>query len=120
MGKLSRNKGARFEREVANALKDVFGPKTIRSSGQCFSGDTRADVDCPELWVECKVGKRPNIKGALEQAEEARDENGSDKICIAVCKWDREKPTITMRLEDFVEILKKAFPHYREEANRGD
>ena len=120
MGKAQREKGARFEREVANILKEVFGPRTIRSSGQCFSGDTRADVDCPELWVECKVGKRPNIKGALEQAEEARALSGSSKICIAVCKWDREKPTITMRLEDFVEILKKVFPHYREEADDGE
>ena len=73
-------------------------------------------MDCPELWVECKVGKRPNIKGALEQAEEARAQSGSPKICVAICKWDREKPTITMRLEDFVEVLKKAFPHYREGA----
>ena len=110
MGKAQREKGARFERFVANELKPVFGERTIRSSGQCFSGDTRADVDCPKLWVECKVGKRPNIKAGLEQAEEARAASGADKICVAVCKWDREKPTITMRLEDFVEIAKMAFP----------
>ena len=110
MGKAQREKGARVERYVANELKPVFGERTIRSSGQCFSGDTRADVDCPKLWVECKVGKRPNIKAALEQAEEARAASGSDKTCVAVCKWDREKPTITMRLEDFVEIAKMAFP----------
>ena len=110
MGKRSRDKGARFEREVASALKAVFGPRPIRSSGQCFSGDTRADVDCPKLWVECKVGRRPNIKAALEQAEEASASAGSDKTCVAVCKWDREKPTATMRLDDFIEILKRAFP----------
>ena len=84
MGKYQREKGARFERDIANVLKQVFGPKTIRSSGQCFSGDTRADVDCPEIWVECKVGKRPNINAALEQAEEARSPKGSDKKCVAV------------------------------------
>jgi len=109
MSKLSRDKGARFERAVANLLKPVFGKNTTRSSGQCFSGDTRADVDCPELWVECKVGKRPNIKAALEQAEDAKASNGSDKKCVAVCKWDREAPTATMRLDDFIEILKLAF-----------
>ena len=47
MGKFSRDKGARFEREIANRLKEVFGSRVTRSSGQCFSGDTRADVDCP-------------------------------------------------------------------------
>jgi len=109
MGKYQRDKGARFEREIANVLKEVFGPKTIRSSGQCFSGDTRADVDCPKIWVECKVGKRPNIKAALEQAEEASSSNGSDKKCVAICNWDREAATATMRLTDFIEILKLAY-----------
>ena len=109
MGKYQRDKGARFEREIANVLKEVFGPKTIRSSGQCFSGDTRADVDCPNIWVECKVGKRPNIKAALEQAEEAKASSGSDKTCVAVCKWDRQLPTATLRLDDFIEILKLAY-----------
>ena len=105
MGKHSRDKGARFERYVANILKPVFGQNVTRSSGQCFKGDTRADVDCPTLWVECKVGKRPNIKAALEQAEEAARSSNSNKKCVAICKWDRESPIATMRLEDFIEML---------------
>jgi len=109
MGKHQREKGARFEREVANRLKPVFGPRTIRSSGQCFSGDTRADVDCPVLWVECKVGKRPNIKAALEQAEKARDSCESNKVPVAICKWDRHEPIASIRLNDFIELLKLAF-----------
>ena len=115
MGKQQRDKGARFEREVANILKPVFGPRTIRSSGQCFSGDTRADVDCPKLWVECKVGKRPNMKAALEQAEDAKKNNDSNKICVAVCKWDRDTPIASLRMADFIEILKLAYG----EANHG-
>ena len=109
MGKYQREKGARFEREVANVLKSVFGGRTTRSSGQCFSGDTRADVDCPEIWVECKVGARPNIKAALEQAEEAKASSGASKMCVAVCKWDRQPATATMRLEDFVKVLSLAY-----------
>ena len=108
MGKHQRDKGARFERYVANALKPVFGPNVTRSSGQCFKGDTRADVDCPTLWVECKVGKRPNIKAALEQAEEAANSSNSNKKCVAICKWDRESPIATMRLDNFIEILSRA------------
>jgi len=109
VGRAQREKGARFERKVANLLKPVFGDRTIRSSGQCFSGDTRADVDCPNLWVECKVGKRPNIKAALEQAEQAAKSSNSDKKCVAICQWDREPPTATMRLKDFIEILSLAY-----------
>ena len=114
MGKYSRDKGARFERAVAKGLRVVFGERTIRSSGQCFSGDTRADVDCPEIWVECKVGKTPNIKAALEQAEEARAGARSDKVPVAVCKWDREEPIASMRFEDFVNLLKLAYGGYED------
>ena len=109
MGKYSRDKGARFEREIANKLKEVFGPRTTRSSGQCFSGDTRADVDCPHIWVECKVGKRPNIKAALEQAEEAEANAQTGKVPVAVCKWDRQEPIVSVRLEYFIKLLKSAY-----------
>tara|TARA_R110002012_G_scaffold930_2_gene3910 strand:+ start:2150 stop:2542 length:393 start_codon:yes stop_codon:yes gene_type:complete len=116
MGKYSRDKGARFEREIANRLKEVFGPRTTRSSGQCFSGDLRADVDCPEIWVECKVGKRPNIKAALEQAEEAEAGAKTGKSPVAICKWDRQEPIASMRLDFFIELIKIA---YRGESDDG-
>jgi len=109
VGKYSRDKGARFEREVANKLKRVFGPRTTRSSGQCFSGDTRADVDCPKIWVECKVGKRPNIKAALEQAEAAEKIANTSKIPVAFCKWDREETIVSMRLENFLDLIEKVY-----------
>ena len=114
MGKYSRDKGARFEREIANRLKEVFGPRTTRSSGQCFKGDLRADVDCPEIWVECKVGKRPNIKAALDQAEEAEAGANTGKSPVAICKWDRQEPIVSMRLDYFMELIKIA---YRGESN---
>ena len=116
MGKYSRDKGARFEREIANRLKEVFGLRTTRSSGQCFSGDLRADVDCPKIWVECKVGKRPNIKAALEQAEEAEASARTGKSPVAICKWDRQEPIVSMRLDYFIEIIKVA---YRGEGDDG-
>ena len=109
MGKYQRDKGANFERYVANRLKEVFGPRTTRSSGQCFKGDLRADVDCPEIWVECKVGKRPNIKAALEQAEEAEAGAQTGKSPVAICKWDRQEPIASMRLDFFIELIKTAY-----------
>ena len=114
MGKYQRDKGANFERYVANRLKEVFGPRTTRSSGQCFKGDLRADVDCPKIWVECKVGKRPNIKAALEQAEEAEAGANTGKTPVAICKWDRQEPIVSMRLDYFMELIKIA---YRGESN---
>ena len=64
-------------------------------------------MDCPE--VECNVGARPNIKAALDQAEEAKASSGASKMCVAVCKWDRQPATATMRLDDFVKVLSLAY-----------
>ena len=97
------------KKQQTDALRLRWGERTVRSSGQCFSGDTRADVDCPKIWVECKVGQRPNIRAALKQAKEARDSSESSKLCVAVCKWDREDPIVTMSLTEFIEILLLAY-----------
>ena len=42
-GRFSRNKGARFERAIANKLKPIF-PKAVRGVGQTQSGANGSDV----------------------------------------------------------------------------
>ena len=103
MGKLSRNKGARFEREVAAAFRGAF-PEARRGFGQARSGGDVADVaGIPGFWVECKVGARPNPLAALRQAEG----NSNGEVAVAVCKVDRETATATLRLADFITLLDK-------------
>lgn len=93
MGKLSRDKGARFERDVAKALREVFGEdeKVVRGFQSRGGGKEQADVICPIVHPECKVGARPNIKAALEQAE---SDAQPQKIPVAVCRFDGERDAI--------------------------
>lgn len=105
MGKLSRDKGARFERDVAKALREVFGEdeKVVRGFQSRGGGKEQADVICPIVHPECKVGARPNLKAALEQAESDAQPN---KIPVAVCRWDGERDgVVAMRFSTWRGML---------------
>lgn len=116
MGKRSREKGARGELETKVAF-EAQGFRARRSLTQSRNkrGDenhkTESDVlleEVPELWVENKLMKVPSPMAALRQAEDdcraagGTAEGGAPLIPVAVCRADKERATITMRLSDFM------------------
>jgi hypothetical protein len=98
-----RRKGKEFERAVRSRLACVFGEALVKRGVQFEGGALAADVSAPRLWVECKAGKLTNPRKALRQA--ARDSNGQRVWPVAVCKDDGNKPVVTMRFEDWVDLL---------------
>jgi hypothetical protein len=105
MGALSRRKGHNWERAVAKRFREVF--PDARRGTQTRQGYEAPDVETPVFWIEAKVGRRTNPKAALAQALEAMSNNPEAKglIPIAVCKDDRCEPTVTLGLEDFLELV---------------
>jgi len=71
---------------------------------QYRDGSECPDVIVPWFWVEAKVGKRPNIPKAMEQADKARGSH-SDLWVLAVTKRDRERPIASMYLDEFMDLL---------------
>jgi len=112
MGARSRRKGAAWEREIAIRLNDarIPGWDTRRGLGQTRSGAEVCDVEGSPFWIECKCGRRPNIYAALAQAEEARDERAP----VVVARKNSagggapSVDTVTMRLEDWIDLVKRA------------
>lgn len=108
MGKRSRTKGRRFEQNTARALRPLY-PNAKRGLAQTrFGAGEAPDVDgCPPWWIECKHGKKPNLRAALSQAMTAMAEAGreQDQWPIAVCKDDRKEPIVVMRWADFLELV---------------
>ncbi len=99
----SRQKGARFEREVARILNDA-GWEARR--GQQFSGSPDSpDVVAPDFpWqIEAKAVQRLNLYSAFTQA--IRDAKGSDKMPAVVHKKNHSEPLITMRFHDLLDFL---------------
>lgn len=110
MGKLSRNKGAEFERRVAKVLKQIW-PEARRGVGQYQSSGNGADVEGTDYWVECKKGARPNIQGAFKQALAAKD----DRPVLVVSMKDRDRPLYTMDEETFLKLVKRVAQNDRSE-----
>ena len=103
MGKMSREKGKRAERELANILKD-YGYDTRR--GVQYNGaDGSADVvGLPGIHIESKHVERLNIYDAMAQAiSDARE----GEIPAVFHRKNNDYWKVTMKLEDFMKIYKE-------------
>lgn len=104
MSRSQRDKGARWEREVAALFAAAMPGAEVKRGLQARGGSEVADVACPLYHVECKVGALPNPRAALAQA--LRD-CPQGKTAVAVIKDDRRTPFVVLRLEDFLDIVRE-------------
>ncbi len=102
-GRASRNKGAAFERRVAEIFREIY--PEARRGYQRRSGSDEPDVAGTPWWIECKVGKAtPQVYRAWWQAMEATD----GRACMVVSKQDRTEILVTLQLVDLVALLERA------------
>ncbi len=102
MGAMQRRKGARFEREVANAFAILF-PEAKRGIGQARDSGEVADVSGTPFWPECKRGAGSTVDAALAQAL-ASKKVGSGPA-LAIVRRNGKRATASMYLEDFLFLL---------------
>jgi Holliday junction resolvase len=100
-GKYSRNKGARFEREVVNFLKsEGMRANRVPLSGamEGFKGDVlvQTRVDQPLMHFECK-----SLANGFKFVYESLGDN--DALCI---RADRQEPLIVLKLSKWTEQFK--------------
>ena len=103
MGRASRDKGKKGERELAALLRE-YGYDSRR--GVQYNGaDGSADVlGLDGVHIECKRVERLNIYDAMEQAiGDARE----GEIPAVFHRRNRDYWKVTLRLEDFMEIYQK-------------
>ena len=100
----SREKGKRFERELASLLRE-HGYQDARRSVQYCGANGDADlVGLPHIHIEAKAVERLNIYDAMAQAKrDARD----GEIPAVFHKKNRCKVLVTMELEDWIEIYRE-------------
>lgn len=103
MGKPSREKGKRGEREVAKILRE-YGYDTRRGVQYHGGPDSPDVIGLPGIHVEVKRVEKLNLKAAYSQS---RDDAGED-IPIVVHRKSREPWMVTLSLEDFLEIFGRA------------
>ena len=102
MGKFSRDKGARFERELARIFRDALPGCDAKRGFQTRGGAAEMpDVTAGCFAIEAKAGKKPPVRAALKTAV---DNCPKGLYPLAVIKEDRKPPFVVLPLDDFLEI----------------
>lgn len=96
-GRRSRDKGAAFERDIANQLKPQF-EGARRGIGQARSASEVCDVEGTPFWIECKRHKKVSIQAAVEQAKQATD----GRPVVVISKDDYGRVLVTAEMETFI------------------
>ena len=107
MAKLSRDKGARLEREVCNLFKRHLGWDLSRELDQ-YQDKLGRDIKGSEPYcIQIKGGANPNIPKAFAEAKSAL--GGTYVWPIAMTKKDREEWLVTMDTDTFFAMLQCIF-----------
>lgn len=101
MGKASRDKGKRGEREVASLLRS-YGYEARRGVQYQGGTDSPDVVGLPGIHIEVKRTERFDLYGALSQS---KGDAGSDKPVVIHrrnnCEW-----VVVQPLEDWIELYR--------------
>ena len=105
IGRASRQKGARFELEVAHYLQAHGYPDAHRTAQHCGNTGDAGDVEgVGGLHVECKHVEKLNLYNAYHQAVRDSDANGNGNIPVVIHKRNREETLVTLSLDNFIQI----------------
>lgn len=99
MGKMSREKGKRGERELAKKLRE-YGYDCRRGQQFCGANGDADVVGLPGIHIEVKRTERLNIYDAMDQAK--RDKRIGE-IPVVMHRKNNCEWLAILRLEDFME-----------------
>ena len=106
MGRMSRTKGKRGERELAGRLREL-GITEAQRGQQYHGGADSPDVaGMPGVHIECKRVERLCLHDAMVQSR--RDADGSGDVPVVMHRRNHEPWYVTMTLEDFVAMYQRA------------
>ena len=104
MGRSSQRKGADGERELVGILQQYGYP--VERGGSETYGTVPDLTGLPGIHIECKRVERLNVPEAMKQS--IRDaERFRDGVPTVFHRRNREPWLVTMRLEDWIILLKK-------------
>ena len=104
----SKQKGSRFERELASIFRD-YGFKDARRTAQYCgnTGDASDVVGLPYIHVEAKHQERMHLYDWIEQAKNDAKKHG--RLPIVFHKANYHKILVSMEIDDFMTIYKEYY-----------
>lgn len=102
----SKQKGARFERELASKLRDYGYGDARRTAQYCGkTGDAADVIGLPGLHIEAKHQERMSLYDWMAQAK--RDAEGTGRYPVVFHKKNYANILVTMELQDFMELYRE-------------
>ena len=101
MSVMQRNKGANYEREVANILADYLGIVVNRQLGQSRDGGYDL-TQIGKFKIECKRRASIAVYEWLDQCDKCC--TGHD-VPIVIARADAKESIVILRLTDFLPLL---------------
>lgn len=107
-GRYSREKGKRFEREIANRLRKC-GINASRSAQHCGKMGQAPDIiGVPNIHIECKAQERMHLYDWMAQAQ--RDSAGTSNTPVVIHKANNKPILVSMGFDDFMALYTRAYP----------
>lgn len=100
----SKNKGKRFELQLAHKISD-YGYKCRRTAQYCGNtGDASDVVGLPGIHIEAKHQEKMHLYDWIEQAVRDADANGKGDIPAVFHKKNNAEILVTVRFDDFMKL----------------
>lgn len=103
----SKEKGKRFERELANIFKEYGYDDARRTAQYCGNtGDASDVVGLPGIHIEAKHQETMRLYEWMEQAARDANASGENVIPVVFHKKNRGDILVTMTLDDWMKLYK--------------
>lgn len=102
----SKQKGARFERQLASMFRE-HGYEARRTAQYCGNtGDASDVVGLPGIHIEAKHQERMQLYDWMDQAK--RDAAGTGNVPVVFHKKNNAEVLVTMQFDSFMKLYKEA------------
>ena len=111
---MSREKGKRFERQIANLFK-AQGYSAYRSAQYKGNTGQAGDIEgVPHLHIEAKHQERMNLYEWVNQSVSDAKAQGKDLLPVVIHKANNKPVLVTMEFQDWILLFNKSFGNDKE------
>ena len=108
MGKASRDKGKRFERQLASRFREYGFDGARRTAQYCGStGDASDVVGLPGIHVEAKHQERMSLYDWMAQAKRDAAASGKGALPVVFHKKNNAEILVTMEIGTFFDLYRE-------------
>ena len=104
----SKQKGARFERQLAGLFRDYGYTEARRTAQYCGNtGDASDVVGLPGIHVEAKHQERMQLYDWMDQAKRDAKAGGVEMLPAVFSKKNNHSILVTMEFDDWMKIYRE-------------